>query len=194
MYNHLRGLVIKVVPGKIILEVGGIGWDICAPISTTSKVSIGQEHMILTHLAVREDDISIFGFLTDDERSLFRVLIGISGVGAATAIQILSSASPKDFILAIEKQDTKFLKKIKGIGEKTAKRIILELKGAKTTLSDDLPNSGAVGALGAIATDAVKALEAMGIPEKEGIARVEKVLESEGDLKLEELIRRALQG
>ena len=194
MYNHLRGLVTKVVPGKIILEVGGIGWDICAPISTTSKVSIGQEHMILTHLAVREDDISIFGFLTDDERSLFRVLIGISGVGAATAIQILSSASPKDFILAIEKQDTKFLKKIKGIGEKTAKRIILELKGAKTTLSDDLPNSGSVGALGAIATDAVKALEAMGIPEKEGIARVEKVLESEGDLKLEELIRRALQG
>ncbi len=194
MYNHLRGLVVKVIPGKIILEVGGIGWDICAPISTTSKVTIGQEYLILTHLAVREDDISIFGFLTDDERSLFRVLIGISGVGAATAIQILSSASPKDFILAIEKQDTMFLKKIKGIGDKTAKRIILELKGAKTTLSDDLYNSGSVGVLGAIATDAVKALEAMGIPEKEGIIRVEKVLGSGNDLKLEELIRKALQG
>ncbi len=194
MYNHLRGCVFSVVPGRIVLEVGSVGWDLSAPLSTTAKLAPGQETVILTHVAVREDDISIYGFLTEDERSLFRVLIGLSGIGASTAIQILSSAAPKDFILAIEKQDTNFLKKIKGIGEKTAKRIILELKGAKTALTDDTAAGGAIAGLSAVAVDAVKALKAMGIHEKEGVARVEKVLSSGVDLGLEELIRQALRG
>lgn len=194
MYNHLRGSVVSVVPGRIILEVGGVGWEIHAPLSTTAKISVGQETLILTHLAVREDDMSMYGFCTEDERSLFRTLIGISGVGSATAVQILSSASPKDFIIAIEKQDTKFLKKIKGIGEKTAKRIILELKGAKTNLTDDMQEYSPLSTMSVVAADAVKALEAMGIREKEGIARVEKVLAAGGDHSLEELIRVALQG
>ncbi len=194
MYNHLRGRVVKVVPGRVVLEVGGIGWDIHAPLSTTSKIALDKEVLLMTHLAVREDDISIYGFSTEDERELFRVLIGISGVGAATAIQILSSASVQDFILAIEKQDTNFLKKIKGIGEKTAKRIILELKGAKTNLTETDAAGTALGDLGALATDAVLALEAMGVPQKEGRARVEKVLATEHDLGLEEIIRRSLQG
>ena len=194
MYNHLRGTVIKVIPGRLVLETGGIGWDIHVPVSTSAKASVGKEALLLTHLAVREDDISLYGFATEDERELFRVLIGISGVGAATAIQILSSASPKDFILAIEKQDTKFLRRIKGIGEKTAKRIILELKGAKTRLTDEVAGRNPLAGMGAVAADAVKALQAMGIPEKEGIVRVETVLSGGGDYGLEELIRRALQG
>ena len=194
MYNHLRGTIIKVLPGRLILETGGVGWDMHVPVSTSGKFSVGREALILTHLAVREDDISIYGFATEDERELFRILIGISGVGASTAIQILSSASPKDFFLAIEKQDTKFLKTIKGIGEKTAKRIILELKGAKTRLTDDAAGGDHLAGMGEAATDAVKALQTMGIPEKEGIARVEKVLAGGENYGLEELIRRSLQG
>ena len=192
MYNHLKGNVVQVVPGRIVLEVAGIGWDLHVPLSTSSKIELSKEVLILVHLVVREDALTMYGFFTEEERSLFITLIGISGVGAATAIQILSSADPKDFILAIEKQDTKFLKKIKGIGEKTAKRIILELKGAKTFFSDPEDNSGG-NDLGIAGADAVKALEAMGLSEKEASARVTAVFSVNDNMKLEEIIRAALQ-
>ena len=81
MYNHLRGTVIKVIPGRLVLETGGIGWDIHVPVSTSAKASVGKEALLLTHLAVREDDISLYGFATEDERELFRVLIGIAVSG-----------------------------------------------------------------------------------------------------------------
>lgn len=192
MYNHLRGTIQKVMPGKVILETsGGIGWDLAAPLSTTGRLKTGQDAVLLTHLIVREDAHILYAFSTEDERSLFRTLIGLSGVGAVTAAQILSSATPQEFLLAVEKQDTSFLRKIKGIGEKTAKRIILELKGAKTQLPEDSAN-GASGP-GGMAGDAVMALEAMGVNNKEAVARVTKVLAAEPELGLEEIIRRALR-
>lgn len=190
MYNHLRGKVVSVAPGKIVIDTGGIGWEVLAPLSTTGKLRAGVEATVLTHLIVREDAMLLYGFLTEDERALFRRLIGLSGVGAATAAQILSSASPNDFLLAIEKQDAGFLKKIKGIGEKTAKRIILELKGAKMLMTggNDAP------ALGGTAADAVMALETLGVPTKEAVARVEKVLKEQPDMALEAIVSAALQG
>lgn len=192
MYNHLKGNAVQVRPGRVVLEVGGIGWDLHVPLSSSGKIALNREILILVHLVVREDAMTLYGFLTEEERSLFITLIGISGVGAATAVQILSSAEPKEFMLAIEKQDTKFLKKIKGIGEKTAKRIILELKGAKTFFSEtDEDTSG--GELGGIAADAVKALESMGLGEKEATARVETVIRKYELTGLEEIIRQALQ-
>lgn len=192
MYNHLRGEVVRVVPGRVVLEAGGIGWDIIVPLSTSGKLKTGQNAVLLVHLIVREDAHLLYGFLSEEERELFRTLIGLSGVGAATAIQILSSAQPRDFLVAIEKQDTSFLKRIKGIGEKTAKRIILELKGAKT----QLPEAGEAGAesLGGLAGDAVMALEAMGVQRKEALARVEKVITAQPELGLEDIIRAALRG
>ena len=192
MYNHLRGEVVRVVPGRVVLEAGGIGWDIIVPLSTSGKLKTGQNAVLLVHLIVREDAHLLYGFLSEEERELFRTLIGLSGVGAATAIQILSSAQPRDFLVAIEKQDTSFLKRIKGIGEKTAKRIILELKGAKT----QLPEAGEAGpeSLGGAAGDAVMALEAMGVQRKEALARVEKVISAQPELGLEDIIRAALRG
>ena len=123
MYNHLRGEVLRVMPGRVVLEAGGIGCDIVVPLSTSGKLKTGQSAVLLVHLIVREDAHLLYGFLSDDERELFRTLIGLSGVGAATAIQILSSAQPRDFLVAIEKQDTSFLKRIKGIGEKSFLRL-----------------------------------------------------------------------
>lgn len=192
MYNHLRGTVCKVLPGRVVLEVGGVGYDLPVPLSTSGKLMAGKEALLLTHLIVREDAHLLYGFLTEEERTLFRTLIGLSGIGAATAAQILSAVSPADFLLAVEKQDTSFLKKIKGIGDKTAKRMILELKGSKTLL-EGLEEEGGSKKLGGIAGDAVMALEAMGMQNKEALARVEKVLAEGGDLPLEELIRRALR-
>lgn len=192
MYNHLKGKVISSKPGNVILETaGGIGWDLHTPLSTSDFCRNGQDVTLLTHLVVREDAQLLYAFATEDERSLFRTLIGLSGVGAATAVQILSSVKPADFMIAIERQDTAFLKKIKGIGEKTAKRIILELKGAKTMLPD---SAGGEKTLGGIGGDAVMALQAMGLPPKEALARVEKTLSKEPDLSLEDLVRKSLQG
>ena len=190
MYNHLRGKVMAVAPGKIILDTGGIGWEVLAPLSTTGKLRAGGEATVLVHLIVREDAMLLYGFLTEDERTLFRRLIALSGVGAATAAQILSSTTPNDFLLAIEKQDAGFLKKIKGIGDKTAKRIILELKGAKMMITA----GDAAPVLGGTAADAVMALETLGIPTREAVARVEKVLKDRPDLTLEAIVAVALQG
>ncbi len=192
MYNHLRGAVCKVLPGRIVLEVGGVGYELLVPLSTSGKLAAGKEAVVLTHLIVREDAHLLYGFLTEEERTLFRTLIGLSGIGAATAAQILSAVSPQDFLLAVEKQDTTFLKKIKGIGDKTAKRMILELKGSKTLIGD-LEGAGGERRLGGVAGDAVMALETMGMQNKEAAARVEKVLAESGELPLEELIRRALR-
>lgn len=193
MYDFLRGTVVRSLPGRIILGVGGVGYDLIAPLSTSTAVGKpGTEVMLLVHLVVREDDMRLYAFLTEDERALFRTLIGVSGIGATTAVQILSSTSPKEFLVAIEKQDATFLKRIKGIGEKTAKRIILELKGAKTLL---LPGGEAEAkSLDGAAGDAVLALQAMGIPQKEAVVRVEKVLSREPGLVLEDIIKTALRG
>lgn len=193
MYHHLRGAVIHVLPGRVVLEVNGVGWDLLVPLSTSCRLAAGREALLLTHLIVREDAHILYGFLTEEERSLFRTLIGLTGIGAATAAQILSAVTPQEFIVAVEKQDTSFLKKIKGIGDKTAKRMILELKGSKTLLPDLDSGSSSPSKPAGIAGDAVMALETMGMQNKEAVARVEKVLASEGDLTLEELIRRALR-
>ncbi len=192
MYHHLRGKLVRNLGTRIVLETsGGIGWDLVVPLSTSNKLSTASaEVMILTHLAVREDAHVLYGFATEDERTLFRSLIDVSGIGPASAIQILSATTPNEFLLAIERQDAAFLKKLKGVGEKTAKRIILEMKGKLAPSSEDEASTLPGGA----ASDAVAALMAMGVSQNEARARVEKVLAKQPELGLEDLIRRSLQG
>ncbi len=190
MINHIRGILVSVSHSRIVVEAAGVGYDIAVPVSVCQRLgATGREVTILTHLVVREDAHLLYGFLAENERTLFRTLIGLKGIGAATAVQILSTVSPEDFTLAIERQDTSFLKKIKGIGEKSAKRIILELKGAKTLLPAGDTTAEVVG----IAGDAVAALEAMGVPQREAVSRVEKALAADPGLGLEDLVKKALQ-
>lgn len=189
LFNHIRGTLAGKYPTRLIVEANGVGYDLTVSLSTSRRTpTAGEEVLILTHLVVREDDMRLIGFIDEDERALFRRLIDLSGVGPAMALQILSSVTPRDFALAIERQDSGFLKKIKGIGEKTAKRIILELKGAKTILppeDSELPQG--------IGSDAAAALAALGIPANEAASRVEKVLVQQPDATLEELIKLALR-
>ena len=191
MYNHLRGILLEKRHNKVILDIAGIGYEVHVPLSVSAKLNkMGSEVTILTHLIVREDEMRLIGFINEDERSLFRKLIELSGVGPALALQILSSVTPQDFALAIERQDAAFLKKIKGVGEKTAKRIILELKGAKMLLqpdaAKDLPEGNGA--------DAAAALSTLGLPLNEAVARVEKALAEKPDATVEELIKAALRG
>lgn len=189
MYNHIRGTVIQKLPSRVVIEGGGVGYDLTVSLSTARRLpGQGEEAVILTHLVVREDDLRLIGFADEDERTLFRRLIDLSGVGPAMALQILSGMSPRDFMLTVERQDTAALKKIKGVGEKTAKRIILELKGAKTLLpaGDD---GGATGTAG----EAAAALVALGVSPNEAALRVEKALKADAALGVEDLIKAALR-
>jgi Holliday junction DNA helicase RuvA len=190
MYDHIRGAITGKGPGRLIIEASGIGYEISVPMRDSGRFpGIGSETMILLHLLVREDELRLIGFADSDERDLFRRLIGLSGVGPAMALQILSDISPSDFALAVERQDAAALRKIKGIGEKTAKRIILELKGAKTVL----PSGDGQGASGP-AAEAAAALVALGISPGEAAARVGKASrESSPGLPVEELIKAALR-
>ncbi|MBN2711558.1 MAG: Holliday junction branch migration protein RuvA, partial [Planctomycetes bacterium] len=167
------------------------GWLIRTPLPVSSRIGKkGGEVTVLTHLVVREDALDLYGFLNEEERSLFQTLIGLSGVGPSIAMQILSSVTPQDFAIAVEKQDLAFFKKVKGIGPKKAKRLILDLKGAKMILPAD-ENDGP--AMTGIAGDAVAALCAMGVGEREAVDRVEVVLAKTPDLTLEDLIKAALR-
>lgn len=190
MYNHIRGTLTVVDPMRVVVEAEGVGYDIRVPLSVSQRIGKrGTEVTVLTHLSVREDAMDLYGFLSEDQRHLFRTLIGLSGVGPSIALQILSSTTPEEFSLAVERQDSAFFKRIKGIGEKKAKRLIVELKGAKMLLVDDSASPALSGAAG----DAVQALQAMGISQKEAVDRVERALKADPDLTLEDLIRAALR-
>lgn len=191
MYNHLRGTLVSCQPTRLVVETGGIGWEVTVSLATSQRAGApGAEVRLLTHLVVREDLLQLVGFLTEEERHLFRTLIGLSGVGPALALQILSAVTPEAFARVVEQQDTAALKRIKGVGEKTAKRIILELKGAKTLLP---PSEEAGEAPTGMAADAVAALVAMGLTQRDAVERVERVTSAEEGLSLEDAIRRALR-
>ncbi len=190
MYNHIRGVVVQKSPSRLVLEAAGVGYELTVPLSAFRRLpEPGTEATVLVHLVVREDEMRLIGFADAEERDLFRRLIDLSGVGPAMALQILSGMSPKEFILAVERQDAGALRKIKGVGEKTAKRIILELKGAKTVL----PAGGDGRVPEGTAAEAVAALMALGLAQNEAAARVEKALKQQPDLALEDLIRAALR-
>ncbi|MDR1613214.1 MAG: Holliday junction branch migration protein RuvA [Planctomycetota bacterium] len=190
MYNHIRGTVVHKSPSRAVLEAGGIGYELTIPLSSSGRVPPpGNEATVLVHLIVREDELRLIGFASEEERSLFRRLIDLSGVGPAMALQILSGMTPQEFLQAVERQDAGALKKIKGVGEKTAKRIILEMKGAKTILPRDDPGTAPSGAPG----EAAQALVALGVSPNEAAQRVERALRDAPDATVEELIRAALR-
>lgn len=190
MYNHLHGIIAVASPLRVVLDIGGVGWELTVPLSTSQELpACGAEATLLTHLVVKEADLSLYGFLSADERDCFRKLIGISGVGPALAIKILSATSPQDFALAIERQDTSFLTRIKGIGGKKANQILLALKGAKMVLTAEVKSGVGTG----ITADAVVALQTLGMSEREAVERVNQVLSNAPDLPLEELVQSALQ-
>ncbi len=128
MLDYIRGRVISKSPTRLILEVAGIGYLLHIPLSTFEKIPIQGEVTILTQLFIREDQVKVFGFATGEERDLFQLLLSVNGIGPNTAIAILSGSTVDDIKHAVVNEDARALEKIKGVGRKTAERIILELK------------------------------------------------------------------
>ena len=191
MIGSLRGRIASKSPPQLTLEVGGIGYELEAPMSTYYHLPpVGAEAHLLTHLVVREDAHVLYGFATEDERRLFRSLIKVSGVGPKIALALLSGVSVAEFNQSVQGQDISALTRVPGIGRKTAERLIVEMRDRLTApqLATGAPGEGAVANP---ANEAYDALIALGYRPAEAT----RLLKAAGTGKhtTEELIRRALQ-
>jgi Holliday junction DNA helicase RuvA len=194
MIGFLRGMLVLKKPPSLLVDVRGVGYEVDAPMSTFYGLpDVGGEVLLYTHLAIREDAHSLFGFISESERSLFRTLIKVNGVGAKLALGILSGLSAEEFHRAVEYQDTARLVRLPGVGKKTAERLIIELR-------DRLPELGTVTLPGAETLpmpeaspvdDATSALVALGFKPQDAGQLVKKI-SPEGKTS-EEIIRLALQ-
>ncbi|HEY4541345.1 MAG TPA: Holliday junction branch migration protein RuvA [Noviherbaspirillum sp.] len=172
MIGRLSGTLLEKNPPQLLIDCNGVGYEVDVPMSTFYNLpALGEKTVLLTHLAVREDAHLLYGFGTAEERNTFRQLIKISGVGARTALSILSGMSVHDLAQAVTLQEAGRLTRVPGIGKKTAERLLLELKGK---LGADLGIAGAVVASDASA-DILNALLALGYSEKEAAAALKQV-------------------
>ncbi|MGC8886343.1 MAG: Holliday junction branch migration protein RuvA [Verrucomicrobiia bacterium] len=137
MISHLRGKLIEALPTQVVVEACGVGYEVFIPLSSYDKLPpIGEEVFLLTHLYVREDSHTLYGFISSEERELFRLLINtVSGIGPRIALNVLSGMSPEAFRGAVACGDVRALSRISGIGRKTAERIVVELKDKISTIS-----------------------------------------------------------
>lgn len=172
MIGRLSGTLIEKNPPQLLVDCHGVGYEVDVPMSTFYNLpGLGEKVMLLTHLAVREDAHLLYGFGTAEERTVFRQLIKISGVGARTALSILSGMSVADLAQAITLQEAGRLTKVPGIGKKTAERLLLELKGK---LGADLGHVGGVVHSDAT-SDILNALQALGYSDKEATLALKQI-------------------
>ncbi len=164
MIGRLTGVIAEKSPPQVLIDAGGVGYEIDVPMSSFYNLpSLGERVTLLTHFIVREDAQQLFGFLTHDERAAFRQLVRISGVGPRTALAILSGLSVAELRAAVSRQESGRLVKVPGIGKKTAERLLLELKGK---LSAE-PVHPAAAPINDAQSDIVQALVALGYNERE---------------------------
>ena len=172
MIGRLSGILLEKNPPQLLVDCQGVAYEVDVPMSTFYNLpALGDKVILFTHLAVREDAHLLFGFGNQEERTVFRQLIKISGVGARTALSILSGMSVADLAQAITLQEAGRLTKVPGIGKKTAERLLLELKGK---LGADLGAAGGVIRNDAT-SDILNALQALGYSDKEAMLALKQV-------------------
>ena len=191
MINHINGRLIEKSPTHVVIEAAGVGYYINISLNTYSKVGSDEALKLFTHLAVKEDSHTLFGFFELVEREVFRKLISVSGVGASTARVMLSSLSPSEIAIAITSSDISTLKGVKGIGAKTAERIILDLR-------DKISKDGAfenisIPAQNNAHSEALAALLALGFAKNAAEKVLRKILIKQADLNVEGLVKEALK-
>ena len=191
MIDHLNGRMIEKNPTYLVVECGGVGYFVNISLNTFSKVPDQENIKIYTHLQVKEDSHTLFGFADKTEREIFRLLISVSGIGSSTARTMLSSMNPEQVRDAIASGDVASIQSIKGIGAKTAQRVILDLKDKILKIynlqevSTDSNNTNK--------EEALSALEVLGFARKQSEKAVDKVLSQDPSLSAEDIIKRALK-
>lgn len=190
MISHINGKLVEKTPTYVVIDCNGVGYRLNISLQTFSAIQT-ENCKLLTHLAVKEDSHTLYGFCTSEERDLFRQLISVSGVGPSTARMILSTYSAEEIVNYIITADVAAIQNVKGIGGKTAQRIIIDLKdkvGKGKETSDLLFTQD-----NTIKEEALSALLALGFTKKVAYKKMEEVMKNhEGEITVEDLVRRSL--
>ena len=191
MYEFIRGAVTNLNPASVVVEAGGVGYFINISLNTYTKINGKKEAHLLIHQIVREDAHILYGFSEQRERELFRNLISVNGVGANTAIMMLSSLNPDELTTAVTSGNADVLKAVKGIGAKTAQRIIIDLKDK----FGKIPDTGQIliSADNTTRNESLSALVMLGFAKKDAEKVVSKIIREEPDATVESVIKRALK-
>ncbi len=191
MITHIQGRLVEKHPTGVVIDCNGVGYYLQITLQTYSQLPDSENVMLYTHLQVREDAHTLYGFLTRSEREVFRLLISVSGVGAATARTMLSSLTPQEIVEAIAQNDLNVLKSAKGIGVKTAQRMVLDLKD-KVLKIYDLEEVSATSN-NTNKDEALSALETLGFARKQAEKVCNQVIKEHPDATAESIIKLALK-
>jgi len=191
MFEYIKGTISGLTPAGVVVEAGGVGYFLHISVNTYSRLKGIENSKLFLHQVVREDAHLLYGFSEQDERDFFRMLISVNGIGAAIAIMMLSSYLPEDLRDAILSENVNLLKGIKGIGAKTAQRVIIELKDkvGKGVASDKIFKSGNQ----IVRNEALSALEMLGFNKKAVEKSIDQIMASKPDLTVEQLLKIALK-
>ncbi len=191
MITHLRGKLVEKTPTDLVVECGGVGYLVHISLHTFSLLPEGEAISIYTHLQVKEDSHSLYGFMEVSERAIFRLLISVSGIGANTARTMLSSLSPEELKDAIAGSNVGIIQSVKGIGLKTAQRVIIELKDKILKIYDLQELSAPLDNTNK--EEALSALEVLGFNRKQSDKMVERILKESPGLSVEQIIKQTLK-
>jgi holliday junction DNA helicase RuvA len=191
MYEFIKGTISGLTPAGVVVEAGGIGYFLNISVNTYSRINGNEHSKLFLHEVVREDAHLLYGFADKEERDFFRLLISVNGIGAAIAIMMLSSYLPDDLCNAILTENVNLLKGIKGIGEKTAQRIIIELKDkvGKGGASEKVFKTGD----SIVRNEALSALEMLGFNKKAAENSLDQIIAAQPGLTVEQLLKIALK-
>lgn len=189
MIGHLNGRLVEKYPTEVVIECAGVGYEVKISLNTFTALNSDESVKLLTRLIVREDAHILYGFATREEREMFGYLISVSGIGPNTAMLMLSSLTPEDIAVAIQSEDVRTIQAIKGIGAKTAQRVIIDLKDKMlkfTSTSQNIFSSNNTQRL-----DALTALVSLGFDKKAAEKALDKI--ATGEETVEQLIKEALR-
>lgn len=197
MFDYLRGLLAELTPTYAVIECGGVGYIVTISLQTYTQLEGREEAMVYVHHVVREDAEILYGFAERSERDIFRLLIGVSGVGGGTARMILSTYTPSELANIISSENAVLLKNVKGLGLKTAQKIIVEIKdkvlGIESGKGDQKDLLGNMTAGGEAFNEALQALTMLGFGKAASEKVLRKVLKENPSAEVESLIRLALK-
>jgi len=192
MYEHIRGTVTELNPTYVVVETAGIGYMVNISLNTYSEIENSPSVKLFLHYIVREDAQILFGFSTKTERELFRLLIGVSGVGGNTARMILSTYSPKELQSIIATGNAVLLKNVKGLGLKTAQKIIVDLSGKMTSVGAD-QTAAQVSTGGEVFDEASAALSMLGFQKSASEKVLRAIVSAQPAVTVEDAVRQALK-
>jgi len=191
MITHIKGRLVEKAPTSVVIESNGIGYLINISLNTFSQIPDNENLKLYTHLQIKEDSHTLYGFYTIKEREIFRLLISVNGIGSNIARTMLSSISPEQIIDAISRENVSLIQSVKGIGSKTAQRVIIDLRDKILKVYDI--DEGITSSNNTNREEALSALEVLGINKRSSEALVDRIVVENPDISVESIIKETLK-